>query len=308
MFVVQPWGLTPSSPAVRRDYNRFFMVATASAMAVTEFMKLGHMVGRTSSLNSPRNPQGVPSITRLAHFAVTMAPAATVACQSPKNLVPQAMNSGWIIITIVSALVTGSCGVSPMATITANVCSNYGCSPTMTTMVMMAVVAVVATVARDVCRGDNDCMATPIICCDNSSTIGSNIRTVVVMTSPSSLEKVQHVGKIYEDTHTFLNTCIIVVRKSDLPHPSLHLVQSPSYGSTASRHSSRTMELAQLSSPPFVTVEGASNIRSLGNYPSASFSSHYTKPNFAFRSGEISGITTTGEAQLKDLGRLIFGC
>lgn len=59
---------------------------------------------------------------------------------------------------------------------------------------------------------------------------------------------------------------------------------------------------AQLSSPPFVTIEGVSNVRSLGNYPSATLHGYFTKPNFMFRAGEISKITSTGKQQLQQLG------
>jgi hypothetical protein len=59
---------------------------------------------------------------------------------------------------------------------------------------------------------------------------------------------------------------------------------------------------AQLSSPPFVVVEGVYNIRSLGGYESESIPGHVTKVNFAFRSGGISKITAKGEEQLKELG------
>lgn len=59
---------------------------------------------------------------------------------------------------------------------------------------------------------------------------------------------------------------------------------------------------SQLSCPPFVTIEGVSNVRSLGNYSSVTIVGHFTKPNFMFRAGEISGITSTGKRQLEQLG------
>jgi Tyrosine phosphatase family len=48
-----------------------------------------------------------------------------------------------------------------------------------------------------------------------------------------------------------------------------------------------------LSRPPFVTINGVHNIRDLGFYPS-SYGDQITKPNFVFRSAEISGITEEG--------------
>jgi len=59
---------------------------------------------------------------------------------------------------------------------------------------------------------------------------------------------------------------------------------------------------AQLSSPPFVAIDGVHNVRSLGGYESKSISGHITKVNFAFRSGGLSGITTRGKEQLQELG------
>lgn len=59
---------------------------------------------------------------------------------------------------------------------------------------------------------------------------------------------------------------------------------------------------AQLTSYPFVIVEGVSNIRTLGNYPSITHPGFVTKPNFLFRSGEISRINETGKQQLVELG------
>jgi len=59
---------------------------------------------------------------------------------------------------------------------------------------------------------------------------------------------------------------------------------------------------AQLSSPPFVAIDGVHNVRSLGGYESKSISGHITKVNFAFMSGGLSGITTRGKEQLQELG------
>lgn len=66
-----------------------------------------------------------------------------------------------------------------------------------------------------------------------------------------------------------------------------------------------------LSKPPFVKIEGVSNVRTLGSYqvPSKNGSSPQliTRPNFLFRSAEISGITEKGKSQLRDLNiRKIF--
>ena len=60
---------------------------------------------------------------------------------------------------------------------------------------------------------------------------------------------------------------------------------------------------AQLSSPPFVSVEGVSNVRTLGNYQSTVYPGQFTKPNFAYRSGEISSITAKGKDELEALGK-----
>ncbi|GJJ07072.1 hypothetical protein Clacol_001271 [Clathrus columnatus] len=58
----------------------------------------------------------------------------------------------------------------------------------------------------------------------------------------------------------------------------------------------------QLSSYPFVIVDGVSNIRTLGDYSSKAFPRHKTKPNFLFRSGEISRVSEIGKKQLEELG------
>jgi hypothetical protein len=47
-----------------------------------------------------------------------------------------------------------------------------------------------------------------------------------------------------------------------------------------------------LSRPPFVQIDGVHNIRDLGYYRSSG--DRMTKPNFIFRSAEISGITEEG--------------
>ncbi|KAF8592198.1 hypothetical protein K439DRAFT_1643807 [Ramaria rubella] len=59
---------------------------------------------------------------------------------------------------------------------------------------------------------------------------------------------------------------------------------------------------AKLSSPPFVTIDGVFNVRSLGNYPSTTQVGQFTRPNFMFRAGEISAITATGKIQIEQLG------
>ncbi|KIJ57092.1 hypothetical protein M422DRAFT_198473 [Sphaerobolus stellatus SS14] len=59
---------------------------------------------------------------------------------------------------------------------------------------------------------------------------------------------------------------------------------------------------AQLSAPPFVSVEGVSNIRTLGNYPSVVYPGQLTKPNFVYRSAEISAVTSKGKDQIEGLG------
>ncbi|KAF8524586.1 protein-tyrosine phosphatase-like protein [Hysterangium stoloniferum] len=58
----------------------------------------------------------------------------------------------------------------------------------------------------------------------------------------------------------------------------------------------------QISAPPFVTIDGVSNVRTLGDYPSTTYPGQLTKPNFAFRAAEVSGITALGKAQLESLG------
>jgi len=57
----------------------------------------------------------------------------------------------------------------------------------------------------------------------------------------------------------------------------------------------------QLSRPPFVTIDGVMNVRSLGSY-ATSTTNTTTRPNFLFRAAEISGITEEGKSQLRDLG------
>ncbi|KAF8069862.1 hypothetical protein FPV67DRAFT_988417 [Lyophyllum atratum] len=56
-------------------------------------------------------------------------------------------------------------------------------------------------------------------------------------------------------------------------------------------------------SPPFVTVEGVVNVRTLGGYsiPGQAPRSQL-KPLHVFRSGDLSGITDHGKAQLLVLG------
>lgn len=75
-----------------------------------------------------------------------------------------------------------------------------------------------------------------------------------------------------------------------------------------------------LSRPPFVTIQGVINVRNLGNLPSTYRPGEITRPNFVFRSAELSRITdegvyfesesyalshliiSKGKAQLKQLG------
>lgn len=52
-----------------------------------------------------------------------------------------------------------------------------------------------------------------------------------------------------------------------------------------------------LSSPPFVVVEGVTNIRNVGGYASSN-SDLVVKPSSIFRSGELSYITDRGREQL----------
>lgn len=49
-----------------------------------------------------------------------------------------------------------------------------------------------------------------------------------------------------------------------------------------------------LSNPPFVTIDGVINVRDLGSYPSTSHPGHTTKPNYLYRSAELSRITKEG--------------
>lgn len=53
--------------------------------------------------------------------------------------------------------------------------------------------------------------------------------------------------------------------------------------------------------PPFVSVEGTFNFRSVGGYPIPSNPALRVKPDFLFRSGELSGITATGAETLASL-------
>lgn len=53
-----------------------------------------------------------------------------------------------------------------------------------------------------------------------------------------------------------------------------------------------------LSSFPFVTIDGVSNVRTLGSYPVGYREPNggclATRPNFMFRGAEVSGITERG--------------
>ncbi|KDQ64425.1 hypothetical protein JAAARDRAFT_28056 [Jaapia argillacea MUCL 33604] len=57
----------------------------------------------------------------------------------------------------------------------------------------------------------------------------------------------------------------------------------------------------RLSRPPFVRCSGVYNIRHLGGYVSNELGGE-TRPNFVFRSAELSGITEKGKEQLRALG------
>lgn len=73
----------------------------------------------------------------------------------------------------------------------------------------------------------------------------------------------------------------------------------------ASESEARPTPNVVLSSPPFVTVDGVMNIRTLGGYPATPGT--ITKPMHVFRSAELSGITNTGKEQLQALGiRKVF--
>lgn len=50
-----------------------------------------------------------------------------------------------------------------------------------------------------------------------------------------------------------------------------------------------------LSRPPFVSIPGVINVRDLGSYPSATYSGRITKPEYLYRSAELSGITPEGK-------------
>ena len=53
--------------------------------------------------------------------------------------------------------------------------------------------------------------------------------------------------------------------------------------------------------PPFVPVEGTFNFRSVGGYVLPSNSALRVKPDFLFRSGELSSVTPTGVKTLAAL-------
>jgi len=56
-----------------------------------------------------------------------------------------------------------------------------------------------------------------------------------------------------------------------------------------------------LSRPPFVQISGVQNVRDLGSYPTATPNA-ITKPGYAYRAAEISGITDEGIEQMNALG------
>ncbi|KAL4076324.1 protein-tyrosine phosphatase-like protein [Scleroderma citrinum] len=55
-----------------------------------------------------------------------------------------------------------------------------------------------------------------------------------------------------------------------------------------------------LSNPPFVSIPGISNVRDLGSYPSTT-PNLITKPGYAYRAAEISGITKEGAEKMMAL-------
>ncbi|OJA18919.1 hypothetical protein AZE42_07863 [Rhizopogon vesiculosus] len=58
-----------------------------------------------------------------------------------------------------------------------------------------------------------------------------------------------------------------------------------------------------LSRPPFVQIPGVCNVRDLGSYPTAT-PNVVTKPGYAYRSAELSGVTEEGARKLVSLGIL----
>lgn len=59
---------------------------------------------------------------------------------------------------------------------------------------------------------------------------------------------------------------------------------------------------AQLSSLPFVQIDGVVNARDLGGYASATYPGSVTRSSRFFRSGEIFRITDDGKAKIRSLG------
>lgn len=53
-----------------------------------------------------------------------------------------------------------------------------------------------------------------------------------------------------------------------------------------------------LSKPPFVSLPGVINVRDLGHYPSNLAQGLVTRPNYLFRSAELSGITEEGKYRI----------
>ena len=49
----------------------------------------------------------------------------------------------------------------------------------------------------------------------------------------------------------------------------------------------------QLTRPPFVTISGISNVRTLGGYETSTPGAR-TRPNYVFRAAEVSGVTEEG--------------
>ena len=98
---------------------------TPAAPAFTEFLQLAQVASIAYSLDPSSHTQRFPLITGLAHLAITMAPATTVASYCANKLVPEPMHGRRLVI-IISAMGTSS--MSPVAMTAGDVCSNYSWS------------------------------------------------------------------------------------------------------------------------------------------------------------------------------------
>lgn len=58
----------------------------------------------------------------------------------------------------------------------------------------------------------------------------------------------------------------------------------------------------QLSTRPFVQLEGVLNVRDLGGYPSTTHPESITKSSRLFRAGEVFRVTENGKTQIRSLG------